>query len=39
MVEHIIIRWGQINKLVSNADGGVILPFLEQTPRNFENNH
>ncbi len=32
MVDHTLTKWGKIDILVNNAGGGVILPFLEQTP-------
>jgi 2,3-dihydroxy-2,3-dihydro-p-cumate dehydrogenase len=32
MVEEAIHKWDKIDSLVNNAGGGVILPFLEQTP-------
>ncbi|WP_083391570.1 SDR family NAD(P)-dependent oxidoreductase [Halobacillus karajensis] len=32
MVKYTIDSWGKIDILVNNAGGGVILPFLEQTP-------
>lgn len=32
MVNYTIDNWGKIDILVNNAGGGVILPFLEQTP-------
>ncbi|MGF6950044.1 short-subunit dehydrogenase [Neobacillus sp. B4I6] len=32
MVEKAIHKWDKIDILVNNAGGGVILPFLEQTP-------
>lgn len=32
MVEYVIHGWDNIDILINNAGGGVILPFLEQTP-------
>lgn len=32
LVQYTIDTWGKIDILVNNAGGGVILPFLEQTP-------
>ncbi|WP_269320626.1 SDR family NAD(P)-dependent oxidoreductase [Bacillus sp. UNC41MFS5] len=36
MVEKAIHKWDKIDILVNNAGGGVILPFLEQTPEAFK---
>jgi 2,3-dihydroxy-2,3-dihydro-p-cumate dehydrogenase len=36
MVEKVIHKWDKIDILVNNAGGGVILPFLEQTPETLK---
>jgi len=36
MVEKIVNKWGKIDILVNNAGGGVIRPFLEQTPETLK---
>ncbi|WP_428912019.1 SDR family NAD(P)-dependent oxidoreductase [Niallia sp. Krafla_26] len=36
MVEKTINKWGRIDILVNNAGGGVIKPFLEQTPETLK---
>lgn len=36
MVEKTIDKWGRIDILVNNAGGGVIRPFLEQTPETLK---
>lgn len=36
MVEKAIHKWDKIDILVNNAGGGVILPFLEQTPETLK---
>lgn len=36
MVEKVINKWDKIDILVNNAGGGVILPFLEQTPETLK---
>ncbi|WP_084268707.1 SDR family NAD(P)-dependent oxidoreductase [Oceanobacillus damuensis] len=36
MVTRTISNWGKIDILVNNAGGGVILPFLEQTPETLK---
>ena len=37
MVEKIVNKWGKIDILVNNAGGGVIRPFLEQTPETLKS--
>ncbi|MBM7553294.1 SDR family NAD(P)-dependent oxidoreductase [Thalassobacillus pellis] len=36
MVDYTIDQWGKIDILVNNAGGGVIMPFLEQTPETLK---
>lgn len=36
MVEKTVNRWDRIDILVNNAGGGVILPFIEQTPETLK---
>ncbi|WP_054706159.1 SDR family oxidoreductase [Bacillus sp. JCM 19041] len=36
MVDFALSKWGKIDILVNNAGGGVILPFLEQTPETLK---
>lgn len=36
LVQYTLDQWGKIDILVNNAGGGVILPFLEQTPKTLK---